>query len=105
MFRTILQIIGILCGAVGIFGIFTDNMPLMIAGLTLVFLLSCCKKGSAIEHLTVRLATGPFFCLIGMLLVHCIGGIPWGMSLLYSAIFVYTIQAVSWAVMQISGLL
>lgn len=104
MVQMILQFIGILGGVVGIIGIFTDNMPMMITGLVVAFVFSYCKKGSLLEHLSSRLMMGPGFSVFGMLLVHFIGGVPWGMSLFYSAIFVYTIQSISWTVMRLTGM-
>lgn len=103
MLGIILQFIGIMGGAVGIFGIFTNNMTLMVIGLIVACLFCFCKKGSITEHVLSRLMMGPMFSAIGMLLVHFIGGVPWGMSLFYSAIFVYTIQSVSWTVMRLCG--
>ena len=99
-FSLILQFIGILGGGAGIFGIFTDNMPLMITGLVLAFVFSFTKFGKPTEHLMARFGMGVTFSVIGMLLTHFIGGHPWGMSLLYAAIFVYTIQAVSWTALR-----
>ena len=98
----ILQFIGILGGAAGIIGIFTDSMILMVTGLVLAFAFCFCKKGHLTEHLLSRFSMGPVFSAIGMLLTHFIGGVPWGMSLLYAAIFVYTIQSVSWTVMRLA---
>ena len=99
-FSMILQFVGILGGGLGICGIFTDNMTWMVTGLILAFLFCFTKFGGLTEHLLSRLSTGPVFCVIGMLLAHFIGGNPWGISLLYAAIFVYTIQSVSWTVMR-----
>ena len=104
-FSMILQFVGILGGGVGIYGIFTDNMTLMIAGLSTAFVFCFCKFGSVMEHVASRLGMGVTFSLIGMLLTHFIGGVPWGMSLFYAAIFVYTIQAVSWTVMRFKKLI
>lgn len=101
MLGVFLQFIGILGGAVGIYGIFTDSITLMTLGLIMAFIFCFCKKGSVAEHILSRLMMGPVFSAIGMLFVHFIGGAPWGASLLYSAIFVYTIQSVSWTVMRL----
>ena len=102
MLGIVLQFIGILGGAVGISGIFTDNLTLMIVGLLTAFLFCFCQTGHLMEHLLTRLSMGPMFSAIGMLLTHFIGHIPWGMSLFYAAIFVYTIQSVSWTVMRLA---
>lgn len=100
-FSLLLQFIGILGGAAGIAGIFTDSMTLMVIGLVLAFLFCFTKFGSPGEHLISRFGMGITFSVVGMLLTHFIGGHPWGMSLLYAAIFVYTIQAVSWTAMRL----
>lgn len=99
-FSLILQFIGILGGGVGIYGIFTDNMTCMVTGLVLAFVFCFTKFGKPTEHLLSRLSMGPVFSAIGMLLAHFIGGNPWGMSLLYGAIFVYTIQSIAWTIMR-----
>ena len=99
-FTLALQFVGILGGGAGIYGIFTENMTLTVTGLVLAFLFSFCKPGKIELHIIARLGMGITFTVIGMLLTHLIGSVPWGLSLLYSAVFVYTIQSVSWTVLR-----